>query len=246
MSIGAVPWWKRLFVGAYQRFRPRTSSDINREVDFVLRHLRIFPGGRFLDVGCGSGEHAIQIAARGYDVTGIDIAPQLIWRAQKKGRGRRIRFRVCDMRRLDYFEKFDAVTSIFTSFGYFDDRENQVVLQGMRRALRKGGRLYLDIVNGDWLKTHLRKIVRMKRGNLILQRSERWDEENNRVLGKWIFKRKGRLEKRVEVALRAYRRPEIDRLLHENHFRIEAVFGDVDGTPFSLTSRRIIVVATAI
>lgn len=139
-----MPWNERFF----RRFWPVAGPAItahtyesDREVESILRLLRLRPRARILDVPCGYGRHAVELARRGFQVTGVDISPKLLAQAREAARTRGVaaEFRRGDMRRLRYRQRFDAVLNLFTSFGYFGDREDLEVLKGFRRALRPGG-----------------------------------------------------------------------------------------------------------
>src|SRR5206468_2227743 len=96
-------------------------------------------GGRILDVACGAGRHTIDLAKRGYRVTGFDLSSPLLAEARKAARtaGVKPTFVQGDMRRLPYRNAFEAAISMFTSFGYFDrPEEDRQVLRGIARALR--------------------------------------------------------------------------------------------------------------
>jgi len=101
--------------------------------------------GRVLDVGCGTGEHALMAAAVGLDVVGIDTSPTAIDIAMEKARKRavRTRFVVFDALRLAGLgESFDTVLDC-GMFHNLEDAERRVFLNGVRAALRPGGRYFM-------------------------------------------------------------------------------------------------------
>jgi SAM-dependent methyltransferase len=132
--------WYRIFL------EPYALELTSAEVAFVARQL---PPGEFpelLDVCCGPGRHAAALASLGYRVLGVDVNPDAIARA--RAAVPKAEFRVLDMRALASLERrFDAVTNLWHSFGYFDDAANEAVLREVRERLRPGGRFLLDVYN---------------------------------------------------------------------------------------------------
>jgi SAM-dependent methyltransferase len=101
--------------------------------------------GRVLDVGCGTGEHALMAAARGLEATGIDAVPRAIRVAQRKARDRglRARFLVWDALRLpDLGERFDTVLDSGL-FHVFDDGDRARFVASLGATIPMSGRYYL-------------------------------------------------------------------------------------------------------
>src|SRR6185503_17029472 len=102
---------------------------------FVLERLELDPGARVLDVACGHGRHSLELARRGFAVTGVDLSARSIAVAREAAEreGLRATFVERDARDLDFDGEFDAAVNLFTSaIGYFDEEaENQRVVDGV-------------------------------------------------------------------------------------------------------------------
>ncbi len=124
-----------------------------REVEFVFDCAPIADFPKVIDVCCGMGRHARALSQRGYKVTGIDRDPSAISKARELGGGPN--YLAADIR--DYrsaSDFFDAAIVMGQSFGHFDAATNRDVLQRLAHAVRKGGRIILDLWNPHFFKGH--------------------------------------------------------------------------------------------
>lgn len=120
------------------------------EVGFVIRQLPRPPFSRILDVCCGPGRHSRPLSEQGYHIVGIDLDQTALAKARHNAAENAIYLHK-DMRRLEEVPgRFDAVLSMWQSFGYFDEAANRDVLRQMSEKLRPNGRLILDIYNRDF------------------------------------------------------------------------------------------------
>ncbi|MDH5234518.1 MAG: class I SAM-dependent methyltransferase [Gemmatimonadota bacterium] len=113
-----------------------------RQVARIIELLGLPAGARLLDLACGQGRHAHLLAEAGFDVDGLDLSPDLLALARKRGSGARLRYTRGDMRKLParWAGRFDAVVNLFTSFGFFADaRDDARVIRECARVLKPGG-----------------------------------------------------------------------------------------------------------
>ena len=131
---------------AYDRYA-HTKGTV-QEVDHVVAALGLLPGERVLDVGCGTGRHAHELARRGIEVHGIDISRRFIALASEAAVPLAT-FERADARSMAFESEFDAVICLCQgAFGMMTaDGEDAAVVAGMARALRPGGRLALSAFN---------------------------------------------------------------------------------------------------
>ena len=128
---------------AFEQVDPeRTDADLA----FLCRVVPLPEFARLLDVPCGTGRHLRALRALGYDVTGVDIDAVAAGAAGHHAL-------VGDMRELDALpDDFDGVLNMWQSFGYFDEAENERVLDSFARRLRPGGRLVLELQNRSFFE----------------------------------------------------------------------------------------------
>jgi SAM-dependent methyltransferase len=153
----------------FETFAPDdTDERTGREVRFLVRQFPRDAFSRILDVCCGTGRHALQLAAMGYEVTGLDRSGVALAEARRVC-GAKVRLVRGDMRSLGGVEGgFDGVISMWQSFGYFDPESNIGVLAGMRGRLRTGGRVVLDVFDRRFFERNLGE-RRIERGGEVIR-----------------------------------------------------------------------------
>ena len=159
MSNEQVPAWQEHYRSMlFWKFDGILSNDhIVHGVAFMEKALEIKKGDKVLDLGCGLGSHSIELARRGYDVTGLDWSETYVNAAKRQAAetGVSVRFLQGDMINLTFDEQFDAVILWGNTFGEFEHEDNVQTLYGIRRALRKGGRVLIDTQNYQGLPDKL-------------------------------------------------------------------------------------------
>ena len=155
-------WWRTLFNSLYLE----TDGDIvendrntEQEVDLLVRSAGLQRNDRLLDLCCGQGRHSLELARRGFPyVTGLDRSRYLIRLARKRARQRNLQvsFHEGDARRFRLGDgEFHCVCILGNSFGYFDRPEDDLaVLEAVKRALASGGVLVMDLMDGEWMRSH--------------------------------------------------------------------------------------------
>ena len=152
-------WYEELFENyALGYDQERFTRGTIQEVDFIEQEVGYDRSLRVLDVGCGTGRHAIELAKRGYAVVGVDLSSSLLHRAKEKAghAGVVVSFRQHDARALPYAGEFDVALLICEgAFPLMEtDAMNFEILQGVRRALRSPGKLLLTTLNALYPLAH--------------------------------------------------------------------------------------------
>ncbi|MFO7156109.1 MAG: class I SAM-dependent methyltransferase [Pseudomonadota bacterium] len=241
------PWWESYFGSDYSLLYPeKDHASGEKEAPRIAAALALAPGARVLDLGCGNGRHVLALARRGFDVTGIDFSTALLEeaRAARESEGLSCQFVLADARNLpiETLPPFDAVISIFTSFGLFSEVENEAVARNMAACLKPGGRLLLDLGNRALLESASGQRVWSRRPGGYLLDEFFYDADTHRFHGNRILITDG-VERRYPFDHRAYSEPEIRALLRKVGLRVLAVHGSLDRTPFNPRSPRMVVLA---
>jgi SAM-dependent methyltransferase len=128
-------------------YKSRNYQEAQLFIDNIEGYLSFQKTDKILDLACGKGRHSIYLHNKGYDVTGIDLSKNSINYANQFA-NEKLHFFVHDMRESFRAREFDYVLNLFTSFGYFeDDNDNLKAVQAIAQNLKKGGRLVLDYMN---------------------------------------------------------------------------------------------------
>lgn len=241
-------WFETLFDENYLPTQPAVAPlQTARELEFLAGVLGLDSRSKLLDVGCGAGRHAIGLAARGHDVTGLDLSLPLLLRAAEDARlvGAEVRFLHEDMRQLAIDGEFDAAYCCATSFGYFDDETNYAVLTAIAKALRPRGRFLLDIVNRDYLVSELPTRVWWQGDGCMVLEEVDFNGYTSRLESHRSVAFEDGRQIEHDLSIRAYSLHEIGKLLHRAGFRVTEVSGSFHsrGHFLGAASRQLIVAA---
>lgn len=246
------PWYREFFRGDWQIWYPDVvpQFDTSAQVRFIGEALQLAAGERVLDTVCGRGRHAIPLAQQGYRVTGADLSELEIAaaRAAAGEAGIAADFIVCDMRELPFESEFDAAYNVWTSFGFFEDPEDdRRALRAFRRALRRGGRFLIDYVNfiGVASRFQPRNWRRTADGTLLLE-DHKWDLLEGAMRDTWTVQGPEAAPREHHLYIRMYTPYELRRELEGASLRVTKAFGGWDGGDLRVTSARIMLVAEAV
>ena len=147
------PWYEELFRDYGMKYdRENFTRGTVGECDFIEKEIAGDKTARILDIGCGTGRHAIELARRGYDVVGIDLSESLLRRAGEKAAamGLAVDFRRHDARDLPFRREFDlAIMLCEGAFPLMEtDEMNFRILQGAANALKPGSKFIFTTLNG--------------------------------------------------------------------------------------------------
>lgn len=145
-------WYEELFENFAETYdREVFTQGTLQEADFIESEIGGDRSLRILDIGCGTGRHAVELARRGYSVTGVDLSASQLARARAKAKdaGVAVEFVQADARALDYRGEFDVALIICEgAFPLMEtDRENFRILSAAAAALKPRGKLILTTLN---------------------------------------------------------------------------------------------------
>ena len=222
------PWWEELFGDDYIRTMAKvTDSQITAEATFIEESLGCEAGAMILDLACGTGRHAVELAARGYQVVGYDLSLAMLARASDEAqeRGEKINFVQGDMREMTFEDTFDGVFSWNTSFGFFDEEKNAAVVARVHKSLKKGGQFLLDVINRDYLARMAPSLAWFEGDGCICMDEMQMDFISSRMKVKRTLMMDDGRTKEIEYSIRVYSLHELGKLLHDNGFRVAEVSG---------------------
>jgi len=224
---------------------PRLESAAT-EVETAVKLLELEPEASILDLCCGPGRHSLEFSRRGLRVTGVDRNADYLRRARRraKAEGLHVEFVREDMRRFSRPGAYDGAVNLWTSFGYFEDPEDdRRVARNLFDSLRPGGRLLMELRGKEALARIFRERDwhRCDDGTLLLEECRLLDDWSV-VEGRWILVKDGQ-QKEFTHRIRFYSAVELKALLCEAGFASFHCFGTWDLKPYDHEAQRLLVLA---
>ena len=235
-------FWREMypFMFSEQRF-----ADTPEQIEKLLALARPC-GTAALDLCCGPGRCSIALARKGFTVTGVDRTRFLLDKARARARAAKVRVEWVEMDTRDFVrpDAFDLVLSMFTSFGYFDDKTQDVkVLRNIFSSLRLSGVLVVDVMGKERLAKILQPTTSdvLPDGTVLVQRHEVFDDWT-RVRNEWILVRNGRARSfKFHHAL--YSGQEMRERLEAVGFTDVRLHGTFEGDAYGPNAQRLIAIA---
>jgi len=236
-------WFKSFFKKDFYNFDFIPKKRTQEEVSFIIKASGIKKGDKILDIPCGAARHSLELAKKKFDVTALDYSKEYLEDAVKKAQKtglKNITFVRKDMRKIDFREEFDLAINMFTSFGYFDDKDNYLFLKKIYRSLKKGGVFIIDIKNGVFRKNNLSEKNWDIIGDAIELQELIWLNKTT-LKNIWHKIENGEMKTRV-FYLKVYDKKSLKKILQKAGFKVKKIYGDFDFSPIKKDSKRIIAV----
>jgi SAM-dependent methyltransferase len=242
------PWFEELFNEDFSRALSRLSDEqIKREANFIEESLGVAEGGVLLDLGCGPGYHAVELAERGYAVVGYDLSlHQLALAADvAQEREQKLNLMQGDMREMAFDSVFDGIYCWNTTFGYFEEEKNVAVAENIFRALKPGGTFLVDVINRDFVTMQQPSSVWFEGDSAVCMDDMTVDFITSRLRVKRSLMLDDGRTKECPYSIRLYSLHELGKLFHDVGFRVAEASGQpsTPGVFMGQNAPRIIILA---
>lgn len=239
MKAMASDWYKKIWTLGIQDLS--WVEDTKRQVDFLIDKLEMKGQKKVLDLACGYGRHSLELARRGFDVTGVDITPAYIEYASAQARSENLRasFICSDIRDVSFEGQFDVVLNMADgAIGYLEnEEENLKIFRVISRALKPGGKHFMDIMNGSYAESHFPcKLWDAGEKCLTLSNFE-WDAQKKTLIYGQVDYPYGKAVEKPDMQegnpIRLYTLEEIKSIFSQLELKVLDCYADFGGTPAS-------------
>jgi SAM-dependent methyltransferase len=225
-------------------FSAKRMADADEQITKALKLTK--PKGKaVLDLCCGPGRCSIALAKKGFRVTGVDRTTNLLNKARDRAKAARVKIEWIEKDMRDFLrpEAFALVVSMFTSFGYFDDKQDDIqVLENMFRSLQPGGACLIEMLGKERLARILQPTLStvLPNGTVVIERHEIFDDWT-RVRNEWMLVRGGRV-KRFKFHHTIYSGQELRDRMERVGFVGVKLHGSLDGDEYGANAERLIAI----
>lgn len=242
-NVARDDWFSGWFDSSYYHilYKDRDYKEAERFLSNLTDYLALPKGSKLLDLACGKGRHSIYLNTLGYNVTGLDLASNSIQEASKVGSDS-LRFATHDMRLPIPNAPYDAIFNVFTSFGYFNNPEEDLkTLKNVVEALADKGTFVFDFLNVDFVEANLVKKETKTVEGICFHLTRRIEQGS--IYKEIVFSEEGK-DYRFQERVDALRYADLKKYFAEVGLTIITQFGDYDLNPFDInTSKRLILIS---
>ena len=226
-------------------FHRKRLTDTASQVDHIIKLLQIKHGATILDLCCGIGRHSLEFARRGFNITGVDRTDPYLDKAKKQAitEDLHIEFVTEDMRKFCREAAFDVVINMFTSFGYFEDADDdRRVVENVYRSLKSGGKLLVEVMGKELVARDFRERDWNEFNGFIILEDRKLLNNWEKIESRWIILKD---DQRIEhkFVLRLYSAVELTSLLKQCGFSDVKVYGSLEGIDYDHKAKRLVALA---
>ena len=227
-------------------FSPERLAGTPAEAAQILALAGTLPGARVLDLCCGPGRHSLELARRGFRVTGVDRTAAYLEQARSAALAEKlaIEFIREDMRAFRREAGFELALSLFTSFGFFDDPgDDRRVIENLRASLAGDGVLVIETIGKEVIaRTFRERDWHREPGGALLLEERSVAPDWSYIEARWILIREGSRREHL-FRIRLYAAAELAALVRAGGFRDVRVCGNLAGDPYDHLAKRLVIVA---
>lgn len=255
-----INWYENFFHGvSLDLWRKAISPEqTKREADFLIKALHCDAGSHLLDVPCGNGRLSLELAGRGYRVTGIDIAEEFITEARASVMGTtdqppataggsdsppQVEFLLGDMRHIAGAGVYDGAFCFGNSFGFLAYADMESFLSGVARALKPGARFVIETgMAAESIIPKFEAEASHQIEDIRLTIREQYLAEESCVDTEYVFEQNGQTESRLAKHW-IYTTAEIRRMLERAGFEVLNLYGSLNFDGYVLGADELFVIA---
>lgn len=227
-------------------FHRKRLADTAAQVDHIIKLLQIEHGAKILDLCCGIGRHSLEFARRGFQVTGVDRTKSYLDKAkqQAKAEDLPIEFVTEDMRAFYRADAFDVVINMFTSFGYFEDADDdRRVIENVYGSLKSGGKFLIEMMGKELIARDFRERDWNEINGVIILEERKLSNNWEKIENRWIVLKDDQ-QVEYKFVLRLYSALELSSLLKQCGFSEVKVYGSLEGIEYDHRAKRLVVVVS--
>jgi ubiquinone/menaquinone biosynthesis C-methylase UbiE len=239
-----MEWFERWFGEEYLLvYEHRNIREAERETQVIKAIIGLQENDLVLDLCCGPGRHDNFFATMGCRIIGIDFSmPMLKIASEAIAFGKKYpQYIRGDARKLPFRDEvFDVVLNLFTSFGYFDDTENNELIKSISRILKPGGKFYIDYLNPKKVLSELVEESTKEKNGITIVEKRKHNTENHRI-EKTIILSWDNNSQVFHESVRLYTLEEMLIMVNNAGLRTDSVLGSIEKQPYNDSSERMII-----
>ncbi len=223
--------WNGLFgkyLGLYERIYYHNKQEYRKDVDKVIKFLPSLKNARILDVGCGTGKHALELMRRGFRVECIDISKEAVEATKKSLKGYKTKILKADIAGFNQKESYSAMIALFIVLSYLQTKNQfKKAIKNAFYYLEKGEVLFFDVVNGVQLEKNFEKSFKFKSGEYETEWVRKKIKKSQKIFCYAGIRKKGKTILKEKQVCRYYFPKEIKEVLSGAGFKKIKFFSDL-------------------
>ncbi len=235
-------FWDKL---SGQIFSAEQWDKAGTEAEQIISLTSVHTGANILDLCCGPGRHTLELARRGFRLTGVDLIPAHIKTGIKKASQERLRVEWIqeDMRTFIRPGFYDTVLMMYTSFGYFkDENENQQVLDNIFASLKQDGVLIIELMGKEVLARIFQERDWSEKDGLIFLQERSVRDDWSWIDNRWMVY-DGKKMHEFTFGHWVYSASELKAIIKKSGFGSVKMYGNLAGAPYDQRAEKLIAVA---